>query len=257
MNLIDLHAHLNFRDFDHDRAEVIKRLEEARCGVVNVGVDLPTSQAVIKLAEDHELMWATVGFHPADPDAASEPTEADWQHLEELARQPKVVAIGECGLDYHWVKESVERDRQAEKFVRQIELAKRVGKPLMLHIREAYDEALAILERYPAAHGNVHFFAGNLAQAEKFLKRGFTISVTGVITFTTAYDEIIKFVPLDKLMAETDAPFVAPAPYRGKRNEPLYVREVIRKIAEIKQLPLEIVQTTLRDNALAFVKNVC
>lgn len=262
MELIDIHAHLDFKDYDSDRAEVIKRTREAECGVINVGVDLETSKAVIKLAEENNLMWATVGIHPTDHQGRSLMKEGDWQELAKLAVHDKVVAIGECGLDYFHLDEKLGRgasklkEKQKEVFERQIELAIRLDKPLMLHIRDAYDDVLEILKRFPVstaggpvARGNVHFFAGDWEQAQKFLDIGFTLSFTGVITFARNYDEVIKNTPLDKIMAETDSPFVAPVPHRGQRNEPLHIRYVIEKIAEIKDLSPEIVAGQLLKNA--------
>jgi TatD DNase family protein len=260
MKLIDIHAHLDFKDYDADRAEVIKQTREAECGVVNVGVDLVTSNAVIKLAEENELMWATVGAHPQD---AGEMSEDNWQELEKLAAHDKVVAIGECGLDYFRLTEKAgnsiaeQKEKQKAIFEKQIELAVRLDKPLMLHVRDAYDDVLETLKRFPAARGNAHCFTGNVEQAKHFLDLGFTISLTGIITFTHDYDEMVRFVPLDKLMAETDSPLLAPVPYRGKRNEPLYVSEVVKRIAEIKSLPLEEVQAAVLRNAIAFIGDLC
>jgi TatD DNase family protein len=258
MHLIDIHAHLNFPEYDGDRGEVIKRIGEAEIGVINVGTDLKTSRAVIKLAEENDNMWATVGIHPstalgAGPHAVLE--ETDFAELEQLARQPKVVAIGECGLDYFRLKDDDEaiKQKQRELFIKQIELAQKVNKPLMLHIRECYDEVLEILNKYPAVRAHAHFFAGNSEQLQRFLTRGDTISFTGVITFTRDYDELIKQVPLDFLMAETDSPYVAPVPNRGRRNEPLYVREVVVRLAELKGIsPEALAQQTLHNADKAF-----
>lgn len=244
MKFIDIHAHLNFPDYDADRGEVIARLKAAEIGVINVGTDLATSRAVVKLAEENENMWATVGVHPSavlgtSPHAAEEAT--DFAALEDLAKHPKVVAIGECGLDYFRleVNDEATKTKQRELFIKQIELAQKVSKPLMLHIRETYDEVLAILADYPAVRAHAHFFAGDGQILQKFLDRGDTVSFTGVVTFTTDYDELVKATPLDRLMAETDAPFVAPAPYRGRRNDPLYVREVASRLAELKGISTE------------------
>ena len=256
MNLIDIHAHLNFSDYDADRAEVIERARDADCGVINVGTDLSTSRAVVKLAKENENFWASVGLHPKAVDEGI--SETDWSELEKLASDKKVVAIGECGLDY-FKREggSVElevKQKQIGIFKRQIELAVKVNKPLMLHIRDAYDEVLEILssklQTTPSTlRAHAHFFAGDWAMAKKFLDLNITLSFTGVITFAAQYDGVIKNAPLEMILAETDAPYVAPAPYRGRRNEPLYVAEVIKKIAALKNLPLETVQATLLANA--------
>lgn len=244
MKYIDIHAHLNFADYDHDRAEVIKRTLEAGIGVINIGTDAKTSKEVVKLAEENEEMWATVAMHPH---SAAE--DFDDSYFKTLAQHSKVVAIGECGLDYFQVESEEIKERQKELFKQHIKLAKEVGKPLMLHIRDSYDDVLMILKQEGAGRAHAHFFVGSQEVAQKFLDRGDTLSFTGVITFTDAYDEVIKNVPLDKLMAETDAPYVAPVPYRGKRNEPLYVKEVYKKIAELRGLSEEEVRAALLINA--------
>jgi len=244
MKYIDIHAHLNFSDYDVDRAEVIKRLKATEIGVINIGTDAESSAAVIKLAEENENMWAAVAFHPHEVDG-----QFDYEYFKKLAQHPKVVAIGECGLDYFKLEDESVKERQKELFKQHIKLAKEVGKPLMLHIRDSYDDVLNILESEQAGRAHAHFFAGSWELAQKFLTRGDTISFTGVITFTNAYDEVVKNTPLNRLMAETDAPFVAPAPYRGKRNEPAYVVEVYKKIATLKGLPEEEVREALLANA--------
>ncbi|MDO8183716.1 MAG: TatD family hydrolase [bacterium] len=251
LNYIDIHAHLNFPEYDADRAEVIKRTREAGVGVINIGTDKKTSGEVVKLAEENEGMWAVVGVHPASGGASPHSVEDnfDYQFYKQLALNPKVVAIGECGLDYFRVTDEAVKIKQQELFRQQIKLAKEVGKPLMLHIRDSYEDILAILESEQAGRAHAHFFAGNWETAQKFLDRGDTISFTGVLTFTHDYDEVIKNTPLDRLMAETDAPYVAPVPYRGKRNEPAYVVEVYKKIAEIKGLLEEEVRVALVANA--------
>jgi len=242
MNLIDIHAHLNFSDYDADRAAVIARTVAAECGVINVGTDLATSRAVVKLAEENDLMWATVGVHPHDAEG-----EINWPELEKLAAHKKVVAIGECGLEInpkHEAPNPKQIEKQKEIFAKQIELALAVQKPLMIHCRGAYLELLDFLVsdfdiRNSDLVANLHFFAGTVAQAKQFLDLGWTLSFTGVITFANSYDEVIKFAPLDRIMAETDAPFVSPAPHRGRRNEPLFVAEVIKRLAELKGVSSE------------------
>lgn len=259
MKLFDIHAHLDFKDYDADRAEVIRRTRQAECGVINVGVDLATSRAVIKLAEENDLMWATVGIHPTEYQGF--PSVENWAELEKLATHDKVVAIGECGLEKRGGRVEGEAWRkQIETFERQIEIAKKINKPLMIHCREAYSEVLGILKLHASnfnLRANIHCFTGNWEQAKKFLDPGFTISFTGIITFTQQYDEVVKMIPLEKIMAETDSPFLAPVPYRGQRNEPLYVAEVVKKIAEIKGLPFEEAEQKLLNNALAFARRLC
>lgn len=251
-NLFDAHCHLNLPEFSADWKEVLEHTLAEGCWLVNVGADLESSRVAVTQAETKtEGVWAAVGFHPADSGVL---TELSWQTLETLARQPKVVAIGECGLEFYQFSPEqplkITPVEQKNIFRRQVELALAVNKPLMIHCRpskgtmDAYEETLAILAEYKQQtgerlRGNFHFFAGDLAIAQKCLALGFTLSFTGVITFATQYNEVIKNVPLDKILAETDSPFVAPASYRGKRCEPLYVSEVVKKIAELKNLPYE------------------
>lgn len=249
MKFIDIHCHLDFPDYSKDQEEVIKRTLDARGGMINVGVDVETSQSVVSLAHTYPNMWATVGVHPTD-----NKTEQDFSLLEKLAQDPKVVAIGECGLDFARTGEE-DKLRQYEIFKKHIELANKVGKPLMLHVRNgkidtgAYKEALKLLKEFARVPFNFHFFAGSIDDLKEILAVGGTISLTGVLTFTKDYDEVVRQVPLDRFMTETDAPFAAPVPYRGKRNEPLYVQEVIKAIARIKGESEEKVAQLSVDNA--------
>jgi TatD DNase family protein len=171
-----------------------------------------------------------------------------------LGQSQKVIAIGECGLDYYRVDEST-KGVQTEAFVQQIELANSLQKPLMLHVRpaagsmDAYVDALEVLKAHAKVRGDAHFFAGNWEIARKYLDFGFTLSFTGVLTFTQDYDEVVRNAPLDMILSETDAPYVTPVPHRGQRNEPLYVREVVQAIARIKQLPEDTVGQQLLLNA--------
>ncbi len=248
MKLIDIHAHLNDAAFEADREAVIARTVAADCGVINVGTDLKSSEAVVALTTNPNF-YATVGVHP---DEIAGLDEAAWTALEQLASHEKVVAIGECGLDYFRLTDDVAatKERQRAAFEWQIALAIKLAKPLMLHIRDSYDDVLAILKNFPAARGNAHFFAGNTDQAKQFLDLGFTLSFTGVITFTTDYDELIKLVPLDRLMAETDSPYVSPVPFRGQRNEPLHVLATIEKMAQIKGISTESLLKATLNNAI-------
>lgn len=283
---IDIHAHVNFSAFDADRDGVIKRALENETWMMNVGTQKDTSQSAVDLARKYpEGVYAAVGLHPIhtsksfhDKQELGEPPFAkaarqladgasegqgmvlgftsreevfDYDFYKKLASDPKVLAIGECGLDYYRLEPETAA-KQKESFIAQIELALELGKPLMLHIRNAYGEALEILRARPGARGDVHFFAGTLDEAREFLDLGFTLSFTGVITFARDYDEIIRNTPLDMILSETDCPYVAPAPFRGKRNEPSYVSEVVKKIAEIKNLDFEICRTALLQNALSF-----
>ena len=225
---------------------------------ISVGTDLKTSREVVELADRHEGIFATIGLHPDD----NRKEIFNAEDYKELVKNKKVVAIGECGLDYFRIKGDGEeiKKRQKQNFISQIEFALENDLPLMLHFRpsgktmDAYEDGLEILSLYKKKYGkklrgNSHFFAGDLDIAKKFLEIGFTLSFTGVITFASNYDEIIKYVPLNMLMAETDCPFVAPVPHRGGRCEPVYVKEVVKRIAEIRDEDEEEVAKTLVSNA--------
>lgn len=261
---IDIHSHVNFKAFDLDRDEVIKRALERDTWVINVGTQIDTSRKAIEIANQYkEGVYAIIGLHPIHTGASfhdekelgeggqeftSRGEVFNKESYRELLKDPKVVGIGECGLDYYrCTPESI--SKQKEAFIEQIELANEFNKPLMLHIRNAYSDALEILKTYTRVKGDVHFFAGTWEDAKGFLDFGFTLSFTGVITFTNDYDEVIRNTPLDMIMSETDSPYVAPVPYRGKRNEPIYVSEVVKTIAKIKNLPEEEIAQALIANA--------
>lgn len=242
----DIHSHLNFDKYDEDRAAVIQQLKDENIATITVGTELKTSREAIELADKHENLFATIGIHPADNH-----TEEFTQEYDELVKHRKVVAMGECGLDYARLENvEVEKVRQKNLFEQQIEFGVKHDKPLMIHCRDAYDDCIAIL-RYKQqqygekVRGNFHFFTSPIEVAKQCLDIGFTVSFTGPITFVSEYSEIVKYVPLERMMAETDAPFASPAPYRGKRNNPLYVKDIVAKIAEIKGLDLETVKKQL------------
>lgn len=246
MRYIDIHCHLDFSDYNADRQEVLARMRENGVGSITIGADLEGSKKAVEIAEANENVWACIGIHPdylvseksentvsalGHKDKALETVFSDFS---ELVKSHKVVGIGECGLDYFRIKDEKQKVLQKDLFEKHIQFAIKHNKPLMLHIRDAYDDALDILKNYPNVRGNIHFFAGDVPIAKKFLDLGFTMSFTGVITFTRDYDEVIKYIPKDSIMSETDAPFVAPVPFRGKRNEPSFVVEVVKKLAEIR-----------------------
>ncbi len=266
-NFVDIHAHLNFSAFDTDRDEVVKRALDVGVFVINVGTQQETSKSAVELAEKYEKgIYAAIGLHPVhtgksyhDEAELGEGGKAftsrgeifDPFFYEELAKKEKVVAIGECGLDYFRLEEGT-KEVQKKAFIAQIELANKVGKPLILHIRNAYQDAYEILKAHSKVPADVHFFAGTVDEAKLFLDLGYSLSFTGVITFAKQYEELVRFVPLDRIMSETDCPYVTPVPYRGKRNESLYVQEVVKKIAEIKGEDFEKVCSILVQNAQKF-----
>ncbi len=269
---IDVHSHVNFKAFNEDRNEAIKRALDNETWVINVGTQLDTSKKAVEMADQYEEgVYAIIGLHPIHTGASYHDEKElgeggkeftsrgeifDKESYRELLKNKKVVGIGECGLDYYRMdSESIEKQRHA--FIEQIELANEFNKPLMLHIRHsanhvehnAYDDALELLKQYSKVKGDVHFFAGTWEEAKGFLDFGFTLSFTGVITFTSDYDEVIKKTPLDMIMSETDSPYVTPIPYRGKRNEPSYVREVVKKIASVKNMGEAEVALAIINNA--------
>ncbi|MEQ1561187.1 MAG: TatD family hydrolase [Nitrospira sp.] len=261
----DIHSHLYFPDFDHDREAEIKKIKHAKIGTITIGTSFDTSKIAVEMAGKHDNLFACIGQHPSDLDESSVFDE----RLTDLADDKKVVAIGECGLDYFRLP--LEGEVSGDNFILKtiqktifeyhIDLALSKDLPLMLHIRsskgtqDAYRDALDILEHHfklsgGRLRGNAHFFAGDIDTLKRFLSIGFTVSFTGVITFTPDYDELVKATPLSMILSETDAPFVAPVPHRGKRNSPLYVEEVVKRIAEIKGEDLEVVRVAILANVM-------
>ena len=250
----DVHSHLNATEYSEDINEVIKRLEETETHTIAVGTDLESSKIAVELAEKHEEIYACVGVHPVD----NKNEHYDISKYRELAQHPKVVAVGECGFDFYHADKARDYKRQKKLFLDQLRFAVAHDKPIMIHARDAYEELLEILELQKRKYGtrlrgNVHFFAGSVAVAQRLFDLGFSISFTGVITFTRDYDEVIKAAPLDMIMSETDAPYVTPVPYRGKRNEPSFVKEVVKSIAKIRGEDEERVRVALVNNALSMI----
>ncbi|KKT79904.1 MAG: Hydrolase, TatD family [Parcubacteria group bacterium GW2011_GWF2_44_8] len=272
---IDTHTHLNLPAFAEDREEVLARTLADQVAHINIGTTEKTSKLAVEIADANEGSWAIIGLHPIQAAPGSEDEDEDDRggtpaptggeafnsdFYRTLAKSSKVVGIGECGYDYyHTPKDSFAV--QEEAFVAQIQLANELGLPLMIHTRgpqpgeesptgrSVYEDVYQTLKQYSKVPGNIHFYAGTLPEAEKFFELGFTVSFTGVITFAKMYEDLVRAIPLTHMHAETDSPYVSPVPYRGQRCEPRYVAEVVKKIAEIKQLPLEEVQEQLLLNA--------
>ncbi|MBL3645245.1 TatD family hydrolase [[Brevibacterium] frigoritolerans] len=247
--LFDTHVHVNAEQFNEDLEDVIERAKEAGVdNMVVVGFDRPTIIRAMELIETYDFMYAAVGWHPVD---AIDMTEDDLQWIEELSNHPKVVAIGEMGLDYHWDKSP--KDVQMEVFRKQIRLAKKVGLPIIIHNREATADIVNILKEEEASRvgGIMHCFSGSAETALECINMNFYISLGGPVTFKNAKKpkEVAAAVPLERLLIETDCPYLAPHPYRGKRNEPSYVKLVAEQIAEIKQLTIEEVSQATTENA--------
>jgi TatD DNase family protein len=252
MKLIDSHTHVQLKQFNPDRDEVINRALEQEIWMVTVGTTRKDSQAAVDLCDAHpEGVFATIGQHPEEREIF------DYQWYVKTAQHEKVVAIGECGLDYHRIEPHLfneERERQTELFQQHIELAKELEKPLMIHCREAFSDMKSILRREIAdmpmeVPGILHFFTGTKDDAKALLDMGFMFTFGGLITFNREFDDIIRYIPKERILIETDAPFVAPDPYKGKRNEPSYVVEVARMLAEIRKAPFEDVCKRTMQNA--------
>lgn len=261
---MDAHCHLQFDEYAQDDAELIARMREEGVAGVVVGVDLESSKKALVLAERHGHLFASVGLHPNHVRDIVSPSSDDgltMSYIRGLAAHPKVVAIGECGLDFFRPVEVNEEIKGAQKelFKEHIALATELDKPLIIHCRpskgtmDAYHDLIAILKEAKAEHptlrGDIHFFVGGVAEARAFIDLGFTLSFTAVITFVRDYDGVIRAVPLESILSETDAPYVAPASRRGERNDPLAVQDVVAKIAEIRGEDPEIIRAALLANA--------
>lgn len=269
--LIDVHTHVQFAAYENEIDDVIERALSDNIWLVNVGTQKNTSEAAIALAEKYkEGVYATVGLHPIHTaqsyhdekelgggDAAkafsSRGEEFDPKMYKELAVHRRVVAIGETGLDYYRL-DAATKDKQAEVFKGHIKLSEEIGKPLMIHCRDAFPDLIKILKDNalslrPDAPGIIHFFTGSIADAQELLGLGFHFSFGGVVTFAKDYNEVIKLITLDKIVLETDAPYVAPIPFRGKTNEPAYVVHTANKIAEILGKEVGVVEEKTTANA--------
>lgn len=262
--LFDVHTHIQFAAYAADADAVARRALDAGTWIVNVGTKRETSEQAIAFAHRYpEGVYATVGLHPThtaksyhdekESDVAPEGEEFDYARYGKMAEDEKVVAIGECGLDYFRLTEET-KALQQKVFKEHIKLASEIGKPLMIHCRNAFPDLISILQttdhKLPAIPGIIHFMTGTKEDARELLALGFSFSFGGVLTFARDYDEVVRSIPLERILLETDAPYVAPAPYRGKRNEPAYVMESAKKIAEIKDVPFEDVARVTTENAV-------
>jgi TatD DNase family protein len=279
MKFIDAHTHAHFAAFKDDSREVIERAINANVVVVNVGTQKDTSKKAVEVANSFAGdVYAVVGLHPIHTGKSfhdeeelgggenaktftSRGEDFDFEYYKNLALDPKILAIGECGLDYFRIEneelgiKSIEeiKERQTRAFLEQIKLAYEVKKPLMIHCREAYADTIKILKENSSIlnspAGIFHFYSGSMDDTKEITQMGFYFTFGGVITFSRDYDERIKLIPMDKILSETDAPYVAPVPYRGKRNEPVYVAEVVKKLAEIKRVSFEEMADQIWKNA--------
>ena len=243
----DSHAHYDQRRFDGDREALLASMGENGVGlIINVGCDLPSSEASVALARQYDFIYAAVGSHPDD---AGHVDEAHLWEYRRLAGADKVVAIGEIGLDYHY--EDVPREIQKRAFRAQLALAEALHLPVIVHEREAHGDALEILNDFPSVTGVFHCFSGSLELGRELVKRGWYLGFTGVITFKNARKavEVAQWAPLNRLLVETDCPYMAPEPYRGRRSDSTMIPKMVEKIAALRGLPVETVARATLDNA--------
>lgn len=246
----DTHAHLNTVEFVKDIREVINRAREKGVRwILDVGDSVETSKKSIELFKDYSEIYSCIGIHPHN---AGKALESDFHELEKLLLKDSVVALGEVGLDYYY--EFSDKDVQKEIFTKQIRLAKRLGKPVVIHCRQAENDLVSIIQKEGPVKGVAHCFSGNADFLKECLDIGLWISFSGIITFKKAMDlrETASAVPSDKLLIETDSPYLSPVPFRGRRNEPAFVTEVARCIAEIRGVSQEKIAETTTENALSF-----
>jgi len=247
--LIDSHAHIDDQKFDEDRDAVIKNARENGIElIINPGADEASSLRAIAMSEKYPMVYATVGVHPHD--AKDYDTERTGNQLRTWAKKDKVVAIGEIGLDYHY--DLSPRDVQQAVFIEQLAIAKEVKLPIVIHNRESMADMVHILEQHfsPEYGGIMHSYSGSAEMAKVFLEMGFYLSISGSLTFKNArkLPEVVAMMPLDRLLVETDSPYLTPTPYRGKRNEPAYVRLVAEEIARLRGISFEEVSAITSEN---------
>jgi len=244
--MIDSHAHLDFPQFDDDREAVVERAREAGlAAILNVGADLPSSRAAVALAERYDFIYAAVGVHPHD---AKTVTPAVLDELCVLARHPQVVAVGEIGLDYY--RDLSPRPVQRQVFADQLALATELALPVVIHDREAHDDVLAVLRGWQGT-GVIHSYSAGLERLDEVLGLGFSIGISGPVTFRRAHRlrSVAASVPLERLLVETDCPYLTPVPYRGRRNEPAYVQYVAEAVAQARGIAEEALARATTDNA--------
>lgn len=250
-HLADTHAHIDVERFDEDRDAVVQRAAQVGLWrIVNMGDSMESSQSSVEIANQYDMVYTGVGIHPEE---AREMTQADDDQLAAWAKMPKTVAIGEIGLDYYWEKDAGKRQLQREVFIRQLDLARQLHLPVCVHNREAHGDMMDILRREAKGMvGVMHCFSGSLEIAQELIRMGWFIGVDGPLTFNNAakLPEIVQRLPLERIVIETDCPYMAPAPFRGKRNEPALVYYVAAKLAQLRGEALEKVAYQTTQNAL-------
>ena len=246
--IFDTHAHYDDEQFDTDRRELLLSMESEGVGtIVNVSASYDSCEKVTAMAREYPFLYAAVGIHP---DEVGTLNEESFARMRELFRQDKVVAVGEIGLDYYWDKEA--HEQQKYWFIRQLELARELDLPVLIHSREAAADTMEIMKKHAAGlAGVIHCFSYSREQAEEYVKMGFYIGIGGVVTFKNArkVKEVVEAIPLESILLETDCPYLAPVPYRGKRNDSRYIRYVAEEIARIKNISYEEVVEQTEQNA--------
>jgi len=248
--LIDTHAHLDFKEFDKDREHVIRRaFSSGIIKIINIGCNLKRSLASIELAHVYDNIYASVGVHPHE--SAINNIEKTCREIYRLAKDPKVVALGEIGLDYSQIQKESEMNVQKNVFRAQLDIARELDKPVIFHCRDAYADMYDIIKKDNIKRGVSHCFLGDINIAQSYIDLGLYISFTGVITFKKAVSiqQVVRKIPLQKIMVETDSPFLSPEPYRGQRNEPARVKHIAEKIASLKEVELDKVEDITTQNA--------
>lgn len=252
MSYIDTHCHIYMNHFDGDREVVIQRaIDNGVDRMICIGVDLQSSEKCLNIAEKYPQVFATAGIHPHE---AKDAPPKYLHELEQFYQHAKVLAVGEIGLDYHY--NFSDQTEQITVYQEQLELAKSVNLPTVVHCRESDDDILNGILYCENSYGVIHCFASTLTFAKKILKTGFHLSFTGLITFTKTLDTVVKETPLDKMMLETDSPYLTPTPHRGKRNEPIHVKEIAKKVAELKNISVKSVVKKTTDTAELFFKKL-
>ena len=237
MRLIDSHCHLTDEAFDDDRLFILNDLSNFGIrGIINPATNLTDSKMAIELAEKYDNFYAMAGIHPEEVDDI---TDKDLEELAKLAKNEKVIAIGEIGLDYYWTDDN--KSRQKEIFIHQLELARKLEKPAVIHVRDSKDDVIEILKDYQDLKIQIHCFSDDLETLEKYMQMGFYISIGGVVTFNNGTNEqnAARNVPIDRLMLETDSPYLTPEPYRGLRNDPRRIVEVARIVAQLRDMKID------------------
>ncbi|KUK83849.1 MULTISPECIES: TatD family hydrolase [Petrotoga] len=246
MNFIDTHCHLLLKQFDEDRQEIMKKVNEELDLLIEIGINVETSKNVVDFVKNKEKIFGTVGIHPTESEGLK---ETDLDEIKELSRKPKIVAIGEIGLDFHW---ETNKQDQYKSLDTQLDIAKEVGLPVVFHIRDAYDEAYNFLQKKGLSEykGVVHCFSSDWEKAQKFLDLGLYIGFDGPITYpkNNKLREVVEKTPVERILPETDSPFLPPVPFRGKRNKPTYVKYIYEKISEIKGIDIETLKEIIKSN---------